>query len=207
MLEHLSSIILTLCIVFLCSCIYVPTDHVTTSRAANSPVTTSQAANFPITAPVAPSSEFLARPPQRIAIIVLRWSGYNSYGRQIEDIFIKESISKGYRVVSRSDIEPLLQEMGFQKHSGLTDKDAAELGRMLNVPAVVIVAITRDERDASALGVRLISVEEAEVLWANAGGKPRVGYSPNTWLSYSPDTLFEVAKAVANTIPQYPGNR
>jgi hypothetical protein len=199
MLEHFSSIILALCIIFLCSCTHVPTDYYTTSQIRNSPATASQDANFPITASVAPSSEFLAKPPQKIAIIVLRWPSYAEYGRLIEDIFIKESISKGYRVVSRSDIEPLLQEMGFQKHSGLTDKDAAELGRILNVPAVVIVAITQEEENAVALGVRLISVEQAEIFWANAGGKPRRFFSPNT--------LFEVAKAVANTIPPYPGKR
>jgi hypothetical protein len=179
MLRRFSLVILAPYIIMsLSSCSQVRTDRITTSQT------------------VPPSPMFLAKPPQKIAVIVLR--SVNSYipDREIEDVFIRASISKGFRVVSRSDIEPLLREMEFQKRSGLTDKDAAELGRILNVPAVMIVAVTRNETYSVSLGARLISVEEAEILWGNMAGSTRPFYSQ--------DILIEVAKGIANTIPQHP---
>jgi hypothetical protein len=91
-----------------------------------------QADTPPVIASVQPSPEFFARPPQKIAVIVIRLSRDDVPRREIEDVFIRTLISKGFRVVSRSDIKPLQDEIEFQRRSGLTDKDAAKLGRMLN---------------------------------------------------------------------------
>lgn len=101
-------------------------------------------------------------------------------GRLIEDEFISVLLSKGYSIASRSDTESIRDEMKFQR-SGLTDKDAAEVGKMLNVPAVLIVSVTQFEGKSksyrfsrqtyryyvtrAAMGARLISVEKGEVLW------------------------------------------
>jgi len=92
--------------------------------------------------------------------------------RMIEDEFITVLIRKGYKVPSRSDLEELMKESKFQR-SGLTDSDAARLGKILNVPAVLIVSLTEFDiktgRDYSyvnaTLSARLIGVEKTEILW------------------------------------------
>lgn len=54
--------------------------------------------------------------------------------RQIEDVMAQALFSKGYRLAARSDIKSLMKEITLQT-SGLTDADAARVGRLLNVPA------------------------------------------------------------------------
>jgi hypothetical protein len=120
-----------------------------------------------------------------MAVIVVRGGEqfrlYTETKRLIEDEFVSELLRKGYNVASRSDVEAILKESRFQR-SGLTDQDAAQVGRILNVPAVLIVSVTHLDRDQrwsgnldvsstlAAMGVRLISVERGEVLWV---GKQR----------------------------------
>lgn len=202
MLERFPLIILTLCIIFLSSCCQTSTGRTITSQPATSPVIAS----------VPPSSEFLARPPQKIAVIVLNLSYGYVPQREIEDVFIRALMSKGFRVTSRSDIEPILKEIILKKGPVLTDEDAAEFGKMLNVPAVMIVTITRGDGSinvmlggdlptsvqAVALGARLVSVELAENLWNGSTEQfyPRLA-----------NILIEVAKAAANRIPSYPSIR
>jgi hypothetical protein len=64
--------------------------------------------------------------------------------RRMEDSFTMEIIQKGYSVVSRSDVQRVLQEVNFQRNSGLTDsgdRTAAKIGKILNVPAIVLVGV------------------------------------------------------------------
>jgi hypothetical protein len=102
--------------------------------------------------------------------------------RQIEDEFIYQLLAKGYSLAARSDVASVMKELKFQQ-SGVTEEDAAKLGRMLNVPAVLIVTITdcsltsqetgliiNNRRQVShtaqgKISCRLISVEKAEILW------------------------------------------
>jgi uncharacterized lipoprotein YajG len=107
--------------------------------------------------------------------------GGDAFATEIEDAFITAAFRKGYRVSDRSDVDKVLQEIRFQQ-SGLTESDAARLGKMLNVPAVLIVKIRGAGVNSQQTGlilnnqvqynyvawcemsVRLISVEKAEVL-------------------------------------------
>lgn len=64
--------------------------------------------------------------------------------RRMEDEFTMEIISKGYSVVSRSDVQRVVQELKFQGSSGLTDggeRAAAKVGKILNVPGIVLVGV------------------------------------------------------------------
>ena len=99
----------------------------------------------------------------------------------IEGQFIQAAFAKGYRVSDRSDVDKVIQEIRFQQ-SGLTEADAAHLGRMLNVPAVLLVKISGTRVTAKPTGwidngitqyrytatcdmtAQLVSVEKAEVL-------------------------------------------
>jgi len=66
--------------------------------------------------------------------------------RRMEDEFTMEIIRKGYSVVSRSDVERVTKEIQFQ-HSGLTDpaQQASKIGKILNVPGIVLVAVNNVE--------------------------------------------------------------
>ena len=62
--------------------------------------------------------------------------------RLVEDEFLQVLIEKGYSLVSRSDMASVMKEQTFQR-SGVTEDNAAALGKLLNVPAVLVVRITR----------------------------------------------------------------
>jgi hypothetical protein len=66
--------------------------------------------------------------------------------RRMEDEFTMELIRKGYSVVSRSDVQRVINEIQFQ-NSGLTDsaQQAAKIGKILNVPGFVLVAVNNVE--------------------------------------------------------------
>ncbi len=64
--------------------------------------------------------------------------------RRMEDEFTMEIINKGYSVVSRSDVQRVVQELNFQQNSGLTnggERAAARIGKILNVPGIVLVGV------------------------------------------------------------------
>jgi hypothetical protein len=121
----------------------------------------------------------------KLAIITNTADRQNVFGpslpvRLIEDQFLQVLLRKNYIIASRSDVETVLREIKFQQ-SGITDRDIAKLGRMLNVPAVLVVTLndlkTRyvspnnyeryvyNYETSAALGARLVSVEKAEILW------------------------------------------
>jgi hypothetical protein len=62
--------------------------------------------------------------------------------RRVEDDFTMKIITKGYSVVSRSDVDRVMREIGFQT-SGLTDptQKAAQMGKILNVPGIVLISV------------------------------------------------------------------
>lgn len=113
--------------------------------------------------------------PQKIAIFVQENRFARSQNRNIEDTFISGLLVKGYSIATRSDMDSITKEMKFQQ-SGLTDSDASKLGKMLNVPAVLIISVTnlktRSYRGKysteGSMSARLVSVEHAEILWINS---------------------------------------
>lgn len=132
--------------------------------------------------------------------------------------------NKGYALVSRSDLEALMREKSLQG-SGLTEENASELGKLLNVPAVMVVRITECEAEefqkkasgsksktgtrqtgstaranmaTAALGARLISVQTGEVLWCRTAiDAQEVGGKLET-----SQVLAKVAKKIGDTLPQ-----
>jgi hypothetical protein len=135
--------------------------------------------------------------------------------RAVEDEFVQVLLRKGYTVSSRSDLEAVIKEQHFQR-SGLTESDAAAIGKVLNVPAVMVVRVTElnSERKplsvtkkntpssptylgTAGLGVRLIDVERASVLWI---GKSRTSRPVNGVGDFS-GLLSDVAKRAASSFP------
>ncbi|MEI7775569.1 MAG: CsgG/HfaB family protein, partial [Verrucomicrobiota bacterium] len=151
-------------------------------------ILTGCAAVPPASVPVETSASLNFRPQAISKLVVLvqtnnnnRQNEVHGFDRTIEDEFIPVLLRKGYTLASRSDVDSITKEMRFQ-NSGMTDKDAAEVGKMLNVSAVLVVGVTELNTEegyygtpgsyygryyftSGALGVRLISVEKGEILW------------------------------------------
>jgi hypothetical protein len=76
------------------------------------------------------SQSFVRSPPDKIAIVVEKSIGTRYSPRDVEDTITIGLMRKNYTVASRSDVDTITKEMGFQQ-SGLTDKDATKIGRCL----------------------------------------------------------------------------
>lgn len=132
--------------------------------------------------------------------------------------------NKGYALVSRSDLEALMREKSLRE-SGLTEENVAELGKLLNVPAVMVVRITECEANefqkktsgaksktgtrrvgtttranmaTAALGARLISVQTGEVLWCRTA----IDAQEVEGKLESSEVLAKVAKKIGDALPQ-----
>ena len=68
-------------------------------------------------------------------------SDNESRASAIEDVFIRFLIGKGYSYASRKEVREIMLEQAFQ-HSGLTDSDAVKMGKLLNVPAVIVISVS-----------------------------------------------------------------
>jgi len=87
---------------------------------------------------------------------------------QISDFFVMELLKKGYLPVERAQVQSLLQEHKFQSGQLTPAEDAARAGRILNVPAVLIVNVSVSGEEVNMTG-KMIDVEDASVLWLGSG--------------------------------------
>jgi len=105
-------------------------------------------------------------------IAVLEVSGSvagDSVKNQIGDFFAMELLKRGFTPVERAQVQALLKEQKFQT-SGLTsDQDAAKAGRILNVPAVMLVNIPDYREEKMSMTAKIISVEDGSILWIGSG--------------------------------------
>ena len=141
----------------------------------------------------------------------------NDQQRMVEDAFIQVLTQKRYQLVSRSDLQSIAKEQQFQQ-SGLTEDNAVSVGKLLNVPAVLIVRITdfstetreapsrqQQQRPSSitrvGIGARLVDVGSGQLIWTHGEWITRdiVNKSEAT------DILDEAAKDVVNFLPPRPG--
>lgn len=83
---------------------------------------------------------------------------------QVEDYFVAEMIKKGYRVIERSRVNKILDEQDFQRSDRTTNAEASDIGKVLNVPAVITLDANVDGEKVSVTG-KMIDAETAEVLW------------------------------------------
>lgn len=132
---------------------------------------------------------FDAKKINKLAVIVLAEN--QAPTRLMEDIYMSSLLEKGYSVASRSDIDNLMKEMNFQS-SGLTDNDAAKLGKILNVSAVIITSVTNMQSQYNSrgqynylegtVGGRLIDVQKGEVLWLGSCSDAIQGSATNSFI-------------------------
>ncbi len=87
---------------------------------------------------------------------------------QIGDFFLMELLKKGYTPVERAQVQTLLKEQKFQATDVTSAEGAARAGRVLNVPAVLLVNIPTYE-DEMNMTAKMIDVEDASILWVGSG--------------------------------------
>jgi hypothetical protein len=134
--------------------------------------------------------------------------------REVEEEFMRTTIEKGYTVASRSDIERLQRELQFQA-SGATEADKiTKIGRILNVRVLLLVSVNKVETHeyqptirvggqqyfatTVSISARLITVNEAQVLWISSyEGSKRVSN-----INGSTEAIAPIAHIVASGFPQ-----
>ena len=92
---------------------------------------------------------------------------------QIADLFAMEFLKKGYAPIERAHVRALLEdeEQGFRASELTTEAGAAEAGKILNVPAVLIISIPHFG-DEIAMTAKLVDIQDGTILWiGNGSGK------------------------------------
>lgn len=108
--------------------------------------------------------------PQKVALVDVTGDIRGDAAKnQVEDFFIAEMMKKGYRVIERSRVNEVLQEQDFQRSDRTTDSESAQIGKVLNVPAVMTLDANVEGEKVSVTG-KMIHAETAEVLWVGTGG-------------------------------------
>ena len=87
---------------------------------------------------------------------------------QIGDFFSMELVKKGYTVVERAQAQAFLKEQEFQATDITSDEDAAKAGKVLNVPAVMLVNIPT-YKESMNMTAKIIDVEDGSILWIGSG--------------------------------------
>ncbi len=127
------------------------------------------------------AAEFKPNQLAKLAIIVskgdkevgLMAASASDQVRLVEDVFLETLVAKGHSIAARSDIVSVLREKKFQE-SGATDDLAKSVGKVLNVPAVLMVRITEVSAEVvgaasvgrAAVSARLVNVETGAILWS-----------------------------------------
>lgn len=89
----------------------------------------------------------------------------------MSDMLINSLFSTNhYTIVERSQIDNIIKEQGFQK-SGMTDESSVEVGRVMNVKAIVLGTVVRFEGEYN-IDIRLVDVESGELI-STAGAAKR----------------------------------
>jgi len=92
---------------------------------------------------------------------------------QIADFFAMELMRKGYLVIERKQVQAILAEQQFQRSDLTTDEGAAAAGRILNVPAVLVVNVPEFGENIS-ITAKMLDVEDGGMIWM-ASGKGTTG--------------------------------
>ncbi|MFQ6036531.1 MAG: hypothetical protein ACE5NM_11900 [Sedimentisphaerales bacterium] len=87
---------------------------------------------------------------------------------QISDFFAMELLKKGYTPVERAQVLALLEEQDFQASEITSDAGAAQAGKILNVPAVMLINIPTYKEEMN-MTAKMIDVEDGSILWVGSG--------------------------------------
>jgi len=106
----------------------------------------------------------------KIAIVDVTGRVYGeAVKNQISNLFAMKLMEKGYKLIERKDIKTLLKEQQFQASDLASKEGAAKAGRILNVPAVMVIDIPKYSGGKMDMSAKLIDVEDATILWMGTG--------------------------------------
>ena len=134
----------------------------------------------------------------------------------VTGVFNEVMLSKGFSVVERSDFDTVLKEQKFQSDwGGDSTRRAAEIGKALNVPAILIVRVSRaswrqrygynpstgttlpDIDVNTSISAKLVDVERAAIVWQATYAGEQPGSNADAFQS-----VIEIcARGVANAFP------
>ncbi|NQV35273.1 MAG: glycine zipper 2TM domain-containing protein [Phycisphaeraceae bacterium] len=104
-----------------------------------------------------------------VAVLAPTGDVYNTAVKnQIANMFQIELMRKGYDCVERAEIQSVIKEQEFQASGITTTEGAAQAGRVLNVPVVMVVSVPEFEQKISVTA-KLIRVEDGVILWIGDG--------------------------------------
>jgi hypothetical protein len=107
---------------------------------------------------------------EKIAIVEVTGRVYgDAVKNQISNLFTLELMKKGYRFIERKDIKSILKEQEFQASDLTTDAGAAQAGKILNVPAVMLIEIPEYKGEKMKMSAKIIDVEDGTILWVGTG--------------------------------------
>lgn len=105
----------------------------------------------------------------RIAVVEVSGAVHGeAVKNQIGDFFSMELMKKGYTPVERAQVQALLKEQKFQASDVTTDEGAARAGKILNVPAVMLVNIPTYKEEMN-MTAKIIDVQDGSILWIGNG--------------------------------------
>ena len=87
---------------------------------------------------------------------------------QIADFFTMELLKRGYTPIERAQVQALLDEQDFQASDITSNEGAAKVGKIMNVPAVMLVSIPTCKENIS-MTAKMVDVEDGSVLWLGSG--------------------------------------
>ncbi len=87
---------------------------------------------------------------------------------QIADFFAMELLKKGYTPVERKQVQAILAEQEFQASDLTSSEGAAQAGRILNVPGVMVVNIP-EWGEKMSMTAKIINVEDGSIVWIGSG--------------------------------------
>jgi len=87
---------------------------------------------------------------------------------QIADLFAMELLKKGYAPKERASVAALLRKEGYQASDLISEAGAAEAGKILNVPAVLIINVPHFG-DEIFISAKMVDIEDGSILWLGSG--------------------------------------
>jgi hypothetical protein len=105
----------------------------------------------------------------KVAVVdVIGNVGGDAAKNEISDYFVLELLKKGYAPIERAQVQVLLDEQDFQMSDLTSAEGAAKAGKILNVPAVIIVNVPKFKEDIN-MTAKLVKVEDGSILWLGTG--------------------------------------
>jgi hypothetical protein len=104
----------------------------------------------------------------KVAVVDVQTNLGPAAGNQMATYFEIELIKRGYSPIERKQISVVMAEQGFQTGGATSAEDAVTVGRVLNVPAVMVVNVPEWGQKVR-MTAKLIEVETARILWIGDG--------------------------------------